>query len=124
MLLSVREPRSWHRSVMETIYQPLVNPPAAAPREWIAMAREIVVERTFQGRLGDPEHAIAVYEAHNREVQRAIAPERLLVYEASRGWEPLCRFLGVPVPGEPFPRVNTTEEFRARLAQARKEADS
>jgi hypothetical protein len=118
VLLSVREPRSWHRSVMDTIYKPLANPPLGAPAEWIAMAREIVLERTFQGRLDDAEHAIAVYERHNRDVQRAIPPERLLVYEASEGWAPLCRFLGLPVPAEPFPRVNTTEEFRARLAQA------
>jgi hypothetical protein len=24
----------------------------------------------------------------------------------SDGWEPLCKFLGKPVPDEPFPRVN------------------
>jgi hypothetical protein len=100
---------------MDTIYQPVMNPPAAAPPEWSAMVREIIVERTFGGRLDDCDHAIAVYERHNDAVKRAIPPQRLLVYEASQGWEPLCRFLGKPVPSGPFPRVNTTEEFRARL---------
>lgn len=26
--------------------------------------------------------------------------------DLSEGWEPLCGFLGVPVPSEPFPRAN------------------
>jgi hypothetical protein len=40
----------------------------------------------------------------------------LLVYEAGQGWAPLCKFLGVPVPTDPFPQVNTREEFIARRA--------
>jgi hypothetical protein len=30
------------------------------------------------------------------------------------GWAPLCEFLGVPVPDAPYPKTNSTEEFRAR----------
>ncbi|EQD60929.1 hypothetical protein B2A_03430, partial [mine drainage metagenome] len=41
----------------------------------------------------------------------ALPSDRLLVYSPSEGWEPLCAFLGVPVPGEPFPRVNSREEL-------------
>jgi hypothetical protein len=118
VLLSVRDPESWHRSVMNTIYQPLVDPPPMAPPGWSAMARDLILERTFGGRLDDRDHAIAVYRRHNEAVERAIDPGRLLVYEASQGWEPLCRFLGKPVPVEPFPRVNTTDEWRARMAAA------
>jgi len=118
VLLSVRDPESWHRSVMDTIYQPLVDPPAMAPPGWWAMVRTLILERTFDGRLDDRDHAIAVYRRHNEAVERAIDPRRLLVYEASQGWEPLCRFLGKPVPAEPFPRVNTTDEWRARMAAA------
>jgi hypothetical protein len=43
-----------------------------------------------------------------------VPAERLLVFEASQGWAPLCEFLGQPVPTTEFPRVNTTEEFQAR----------
>lgn len=32
--------------------------------------------------------------------------ERLLVMQLGDGWEPLCRFLGKPIPDEPFPRAN------------------
>ena len=34
---------------------------------------------------------------------------------AAEGWAPLCAALGVSVPSEPFPRVNTSEEFLARF---------
>ena len=41
----------------------------------------------------------------------SIDADRLLVFEVSQGWEPLCKFLGVPVPKGPFPRSNNREEF-------------
>jgi hypothetical protein len=31
------------------------------------------------------------------------------------GWGPLCAALGIEPPDEPFPHVNTTEEFLARI---------
>ena len=31
-----------------------------------------------------------------------------LEFSVKQGWEPLCRFLEIPVPDEPFPRVNST----------------
>ena len=40
--------------------------------------------------------------------------ENLLVFESKDGWEPLCKFLEVPVPNEPYPRVNDTQEFNNR----------
>src|SRR5512143_4277743 len=49
-------------------------------------------------------------QRHNAAVQSAIPPERLFVYEVGEGGARLCRFLGVPVPAAPFPRVNTREE--------------
>ena len=49
-------------------------------------------------------------------------PELLMVkttsdsaYTAGDGWEPLCRFLDRPIPDGPFPRVNSTDEFRGRF---------
>jgi len=51
-------------------------------------------------------------------VKDAVAPERLLVFDVKQGWEPLCAFLGVPVPDEPYPRLNDPGRFWARV-QAR-----
>ncbi|MGH2346345.1 MAG: sulfotransferase [Chloroflexota bacterium] len=40
-----------------------------------------------------------------------------MVFDVKQGWEPLCRFLGAPVPDKPFPRLNDTEFFRARVQE-------
>ncbi|KAK3905987.1 efflux pump antibiotic resistance protein [Staphylotrichum tortipilum] len=47
------------------------------------------------------------YERHYDEVRRLVPEERRLEYRLSDGWEPLCKFLGVPVPDVQFPRTNT-----------------
>jgi hypothetical protein len=46
-----------------------------------------------------------------------VPAEKLLVHRSSDGWEPLCEFLGVPVPAEPYPRVNSREEMTERTSQ-------
>ena len=51
------------------------------------------------------------YSAHNDAVKSTIPDDRLLVFEVKDGWAPLCEFLGVPVPDEPFPRTNDRSEF-------------
>ncbi len=117
VVLSVRPAEAWIESIHATIYPVMRDWAKLEPgpvRDTRAMANEIIVEQTFGGRLDDRDHAMAVFRAHTQEVQRAIAPERLLTYEAAQGWRPLCRFLGVPVPDAPFPRRNTTEEFKKR----------
>lgn len=58
------------------------------------------------------EAAITAFERHNAAVIAEVDPERLLVYEVGSGWEPLCEFLGVDVPDEPYPHTNTTEQFK------------
>jgi hypothetical protein len=117
VILSERDPKKWYDSITNTILksmnQMIANDPARA--EWFAFARMIVIEQTFHNDLSE-DNMIAVYLRHNAKVRATIAPERLLVFNPAEGWEPLCRFLGVVVPATPFPHVNTTEEFQARLA--------
>jgi creatinine amidohydrolase/Fe(II)-dependent formamide hydrolase-like protein len=48
-------------------------------------------------------------------VKRDVPADRLLVWEAREGWEPLCDFLEVPVPREPFPHANDRETFLGRV---------
>ena len=46
---------------------------------------------------------------------------RLLVYQVSAGWGPLCSFLGVPVPqDQPFPHPNDAAEFQARTRNGKR----
>ncbi|MGE0764943.1 MAG: sulfotransferase family protein [Hyphomicrobiaceae bacterium] len=119
VILSVRPVDAWVKSIHSTIHESLKRRnerPAGVLRDQGEMAYDLIERRTFDGRLGDPEHAAAVFLAHMAEVKAAIAPERLLVYDVAEEWAPLCRHLGVAVPNEPFPRTNSTEEFRARAA--------
>jgi Sulfotransferase domain len=119
VILTIRDPERWYRSISDTILQTLMRPAPdndAVLQAHLRMVRKLIIQRTFGGRPEDREHAISVYERHNEAVKRAIPPERLLVYEVAQGWEPLCRFLGVPVPEEAFPQANTTEDFRQMVA--------
>jgi len=117
ILLTERDPELWFKSISSTIFPQLDAAPNADPRREAQrrMAHLIVIEQTFGGRL-DHDHVIDVYLRHNEAVKREVPPERLLIYDTPQGWEPLCEFLGVPVPDAPFPKTNTTEEFRNRQA--------
>ena len=70
---------------------------------------------TFAGGHAEPAQMIAAMERHNAEVKATIAPERLLVWSVTDGWEPLCEFLEVPVPGVPVPHINDRTEFLNRI---------
>ena len=69
----------------------------------------------FEPDWRDDTAAMAAYDRHNEAVRREVSSARLVEWQPGDGWEPLCRALGVDVPDEDFPHVNTTEEFRARL---------
>jgi hypothetical protein len=56
------------------------------------------------------------FRRHTETVLAGVPKDRLLVFNVTEGWEPLCRFLGVPVPQTPYPRENTTEQFQARMS--------
>jgi hypothetical protein len=128
IILTLRDPEAWYRSAAATIFARMLefetlraetlraNPNAVDPvrRRHMEMVNTIVVEKTFGGLL-DKAHAIAVFNAHNADVRRSVPREKLLVYESGEGWEPLCAFLGVPVPATPYPKVNTTDDFVARF---------
>jgi hypothetical protein len=125
VLLTVRDPERWYESVAATIYAagrrvaggptPEGPPAGGPPAGMVAFGRMVdalVWKRTFDGRFEDRDHAIAVFERHNREVQERVPADRLLVFDVAQGWEPLCRFLGVDVPaGQDFPHLNDRGAF-------------
>eukprot|EP00039_Didymoeca_costata_P016432 m.295144 g.295144 ORF g.295144 m.295144 type:complete len:251 (+) comp16393_c6_seq2:247-999(+) len=68
----------------------------------------------LQGCMGNEEKAIELYNKHIEEVKKRIPADKLLVFNVKQGWEPLCKFLGKPIPDEPFPHVNSSEEMMKR----------
>jgi hypothetical protein len=73
----------------------------------------LLIKRVFGGL--DRETSIAAYRRNNERVRARVPADRLLVFNPSEGWGPLCRFLGVPFPASAFPRSNMREEFWARF---------
>ncbi len=125
VLLSVRPAEDWYRSIHATIYRNLSDPtlpPAGIERDRRTMTTDLICRQQFDSRLGDRDHALAVYRDHIAEVQSSIAPERRLTYDVAEGWAPLCAFLEVEVPDEPFPLTNTTEDFQRRSAERKRQA--
>lgn len=72
-----------------------------------------MLTKTFAPRWKDETEAKRAYEKHNAEVRATIPIERLVEWSPGDGWDPLCAALGMAVPSEPFPHVNSTEDFRA-----------
>lgn len=94
----------WYRSAWRTIFE-LDNAHESSPfldlwRNWLG------------DRFDEPAAMIDAYERHNAAVRSAVPPERLLEWAVGDGWAPLCDRLGVPIPDQPFPWTNTTEQFR------------
>ncbi len=112
ILLTVRSAESWYESMSKTILKVLES--STDPD---SLGLRMIGEGVFGGRLGDRAHAIAVYERNNAEVQAALPRQRLLTHHLGDGWQPLCRFLDKPIPDVAFPRTNSTEEFKAMLAE-------
>ena len=119
VVLSTRDsPETWWRSARGTIFASLVEPPAAwkAKRPESAPWRDMwedLVAHTFTADYLDPAAAMAAYERHNSAVLAGADPARLVDWQPGDGWGPLCTALSLPVPDEPFPRLNTSEEWAA-----------
>jgi Sulfotransferase domain len=117
VILTVRDPQSWYVSARDSIYASMLPPDNGSDPVFTKMREmsdEVVWQGVFKGRFADMEYALNVYEEHNEAVRREVPADRLLVFEVGEGWQPLCDFLGVPVPAEPFPRLNNRATF-ARL---------
>ena len=69
-----------------------------------------LIKATFDD-CTDRDNAIAAYRRNNRQVRETFPADRLLIFTPGDGWEPLCRFLDVPIPATPFPRSNARDEF-------------
>ncbi|MCX6032699.1 MAG: sulfotransferase family protein [Chloroflexi bacterium] len=108
VILTVRDPEKWWQSFEKLTHwhNTMIERLKFVPRfrEFQRLFRN--VERVAFGGMSERENCIARFNQHNEAVKAAIPPDRLLVFEVKEGWEPLCRFLGVPAPDEPFPHVN------------------
>jgi Sulfotransferase domain len=122
VILTTRDPDEWYDSAKQTIYWvrsafrgwTLLFVPRM--RSFRRMLDRVIWDGTFHARFEDKNYAIKVFRQHNELVCGMVPRDRLLIYEVREGWAPLCAFLGVPIPdGKPFPRLNDSATFRARI---------
>ena len=117
VLHTVRDPDEWFESTQATIF---------APDGFVRRATNsgdatgLAFLKSFTGaiyaHLHDRSFLTDYFCRHTEEVKATISPERLLIYKSGEGWEPLCAFLGAPIPDEPYPSENSREEFIRRQA--------
>ena len=116
VLHSERPAEDWWQSISQTIFPSLTRTGDGGP-PWMpafrAMTRRSIIDGTFGGDLSK-ENVVAVYNRHNQAVRDEVPADKLIIFNAKDGWAPLCEFLGVPVPDAPYPKTNSTDEFRSR----------
>ncbi|GEB50180.1 sulfotransferase family protein [Streptomyces cacaoi] len=126
VVLTVRDPHRWYESTQRTIFSENRPRPQGDDPEAVAFHRfltEELLPRVMDvgsDRLlseMDEREAVETFNRHIEEVKATVPAERLLVFQVSEGWEPLCEFLDVPVPDEEFPRINEAAGFQELTRQ-------
>ncbi len=106
VLLTTRTAESWYKSINKTIFQVLRK------NDDKGMIGDVLIRRgTFDERIEEEDHVLDVFRRHEAEVKATVPADRLLVYPVGSGWEPLCEFLGVPIPDQDYPRSNSADDF-------------
>ncbi|KAH8663498.1 hypothetical protein BGZ60DRAFT_379684 [Tricladium varicosporioides] len=54
----------------------------------------------------DREALRKTFHEHYAHIREIVPRENILEWAPQDGYEPICKFLGKPVPGEPFPHIN------------------
>ncbi|MCB8978556.1 MAG: sulfotransferase family protein [Ardenticatenaceae bacterium] len=122
---TVRDPERWYDSTAETIFRSMHGLPFWAYKlpwpmgNFIDLQEQIVWQGVFNGRFLDRTYAIQRFHEYTEEVKQNVPPEKLLIFQVKDGWEPLCNFLELPVPGVPFPRVNDRENILRQFKRLR-----
>jgi hypothetical protein len=132
VILTVRPFEKWHESVYSTIWRAqnpteeekvemgqkiAANPGLQSSIKCVQLAKEVIMDDHFQGKFLDKKFAEKVFNQHTEEVKAHVPKEKLLVFDVSEGWGPLCEFLALPEPAEPIPHTNKKENFAEMLSE-------
>ena len=137
VLLTIRDPVRWYSSVQNTIRRSvwfLQESWLSIPLHLLARLSgktlspsviKTVTAPTYLGPKypggmfgavdGGHEAAAQFYNDWNAQVIKEVPADRLQVFDVKEGWEPLCKFLGVPQPDQPFPNTNDTNYQQRKL---------
>jgi len=128
VILTIRDPEAWYKSVSETIYQLNVNGNSFPENiykkinglnRFSAMIQNLA--RRKNNRFNDgmfdaisegKEASVAYFNNWVEEVKRTVPKEKLLIFSVKEGWGPLCKFLDAPIPEGPFPNTNDSAQMK------------
>lgn len=125
VILTTRDPEKWYESVYSTIFSfdpgpklklkmlvsMLFSEKARNLFKVIILNEKSIWKKYFENKFKDKNYAIKKFNNHIEAVKKNIPEHRLLIFHAKEGWDPLCKFLNVEVPSEPFPNTNNRENF-------------
>lgn len=135
VILSTRPFEKWHDSVYSTIWlaqnpsdaqkvemgqKMQSNPGLKIVMKVMEFAKSTIMEEHFLGKFMDKDFAKEVFDKHHEEVKAYVPTDKLLIYDVTEGWGPLCKFLNVPEPQEPLPHTNKREDFKTMLGELMK----
>lgn len=124
VIINMRDPAAWYKS-----YRGQVNTLDTLRKVLWFLPRMRAIYRTllplelhdscFAGHIDDEAFCVAKVEELRARARKLVPPDHVLVHTVSDGWEPLCKFLGVPVPDGPYPHINKNEsEVKKRVGLA------
>lgn len=127
VILTIRDPEKWYKSALSTIFSfdpgvpfkmklLLKIPFSSKARNMVKIIKlndKSIWQRHFEGKFEDGDYAIKRFNTHIEEVKQTIPKERLLIFKPQDGYKPLCDFLNVDVPAEPFPNTNKGQDFHS-----------
>ncbi len=130
VILTVRDADKWYNSASKTIFKKIPSLVLALAKVFGLFSKSarsfpkgydyttrIVHKGFFSNKIDDREHCKKVFNTWNEEVKRNVPSEKLLVFEVKDGWEPLCKFLSVPVPATAFPKSNDRDTFDKKMTK-------
>lgn len=124
IILTVRDKNAWLSSARETVMPKI---PLSKRFHWLTEFFTVgsgcfrMTHLALRGAVGfnvdftDDRQLLDAFDRWNEEVKRTVPKDRLLVFSVKEGWGPLCSFLKLPIPNEPFPNVNDRKEMQARF---------
>ncbi len=121
IVLSIRDPDAWYKSVNNTIFRVIPNFP-----KWIRfifprsdkvfnMIEKTIWQGEFSGQFEDKKLTIQVYKDRVEAIKKTFPAERLLIHSSKDGWEPLCEFLDVGIPETPYPWLNDSSKIKRAI---------
>ena len=109
VMLNNREIDGWYKSMSKTVLRVLswrFIGPSKPTYDFFRQACTILFQDNWS-----PESIKSSYRLHYQQVRKLVPKDRLLEVNLGDGWKPMCQFLDVPIPAEPYPTAYNSQEF-------------